>query len=54
MMLAQALCLLIAPLQDAPRPPLRVDPNFGPDEGAIDECIARGVEFLLRSVLPTA
>jgi hypothetical protein len=42
--------LLILPLvQDVPRPPIRVDPNFGPDQAAIGECIARGVEFLLRS-----
>lgn len=31
------------------RPPVFFDPVAGPDQGAIDECIERGVEFLLRS-----
>lgn len=31
------------------RPPVLFDPVAGPDQGAIDECIERGVEFLLLS-----
>jgi len=38
--------------QDPPstgRPPILFDPRVGPDQGAIDECIDRGVDYLLRS-----
>lgn len=38
--------------QDPPstgRPPILFDPRVGPDQGAIDECIERGVDYLLRA-----
>jgi hypothetical protein len=49
MMFAPFLFAAAALFQVDPRPRIVVDPRFGPDEAAVDECIARGVEFLLRS-----
>ncbi|MDZ4771731.1 MAG: hypothetical protein SGI72_01215 [Planctomycetota bacterium] len=49
MSLATPLILVAHFLQEPQHPPIQVDPRVGPDDAAVDECISRGVEFLLRS-----